>query len=98
MNPLPDIAPTAGDIATAHARRIRKAVNSLVAVLTTSYVDHAAAPAKTTRLKSGQQVTVTALPAVALADIQARLGASRATVDAVATALNTAPAAPPRQP
>ena len=94
MNPLPEIAPTAGDMATAHARRIRAAVNKLVTILNTSYVDHAATPAKTTKLKTGQQVTIAALPAVTLADIKSRLGSASTTVDAVVVALNvpTSPA------
>jgi len=88
MTKLPDVTPTSGDLATAHARRIQRAVNDLIDTFNNSYTDHPAQPARTAKVKAtGQQVTVAGAPAVSLADIQARLGPARAAVDALVAAL-----------
>jgi hypothetical protein len=52
MTKLPDITPTSGDLATAHARRIQRAVNDLIDTFNNSYTDHPAQPARTAKVKA----------------------------------------------
>jgi len=86
---LVPIQPTSTDLATAHARRIVKAISDMATELAASYCDHPATSAKVVPDPATKQpISAAARPAVAKADIQGRLGAQNiALVEAILAAL-----------